>query len=562
MKVTAISPNGLTNNSGMGGHFPAALKMAGYDSLVVEGKSERPVYLYIDQDRVEFRAAGHLMGLDTKDTQEAIKAELGDSVKVACIGSTGEKLVHFSGIMTGPGSAAGRNGFGAIMGSKNLKAVAARGRRRAGCNNLDRFASACREAYQWMPESCDLLRLQHKGGHGDKYSLDYYRDVYMMPLGNYTDYGTWAEMKGQDEGPEKFYEKYATRPQYGCFGCPVHHFHIFEIPGRSVGPTKCAQWESFYSQVWNKDRRVIVQANALCQKYGLDSGGACLAVAFLMDLYHRGIITEKETDGLPMKMGDERAILTAVEKMGRQEGFGRLFREGVLGAAREIGRGAEDYAMQVNGQNVEPYEYRVLKSWALCAATTDGSISHSMAYLDLTWVLDRDNMEKMGQELYGSKRAARTTDYGYKGVIVYHMGNKTTAGDLIGTCKWAWPWGINNLEVPARLFSLATGREMSEEDLKFAAHRVLTLERAWRSRKGLGRDNMPPWLFESPVTYGPFKGETLHRDGFNNMLDDYYDLMGWDQEGRPETETFKKFGLTAELDRFRKDLGRRDKKSA
>ncbi|MBW2617514.1 MAG: hypothetical protein JRC92_01390 [Deltaproteobacteria bacterium] len=559
-KLTSVSPNGLMNNSGIGGHLPAEIKMAGYDNLIIQGKSEEPVYIYVNDDKVEFRPAGHILGQDTQETQRTIKSELGETVKVCCIGPAGEKLQSFSCIVHGIGSAAGRNGFGAVMGAKNLKAIAIRGSKQPRSRS-SQFASYCQEVYKWMPESCDLMKLQHKGGHWDKYSLDFFSDkgVAVIPLGNFTDYGSFAEL-GEDEGAEEFYDDCATH-QYGCFGCPAHHFHIFNVPGRVLGTTKCTQWESFTSFVWNRNRRLMVHANTLCQHYGLDSTGTVNAVAFLMDLYHRGIITEKETDGVPMKRGDEKAILTVVHKIGQQEGFGRLFKDGVLGAARQIGGGAEDFAFHVNGQEMEPFEVRPYKSWALCAATTDGSVSHGETYVDLNWILAPEEMEKLAKELYGSKKAAQPTVYDYKALIVFVQENRKTAGDLIGACKWVWPWGIRSLEVPAKLFSLATGWEMGEEDLKHAAQRVLTLERACRVRKGLRRDTLPEKLFEFPVPDGPFKGEKLHHDKFDKMLDEYYDLRGWDKNGVPKEETFTKFDLSSEGERFRQDMGEEVQKS-
>jgi len=555
MKITSVSPNGFMNNSGLGGHLPAEIKLAGYDNVVIQGRASSPIYLFIKDDKVDFREAGHLLGLDTQETQRAIKSELSDQVKVACIGPAGEKRVNSACIVAGPGSAAGRNGFGAIMGAKNLKAIAVRGTGQPTYQKQEEFSQACLETYHWLPDSCGVTELQHKGGHGDKYSLDFFHDVWLLPLGNWVDYGTIADA-GTDPGAEAFYHEHAAKQQYGCRGCPVHHFHLFDLPGRAAGPTKCTQWESFSTMVWNKNRRLNVQANILCQLYGLDSTATCNAVAFLMDLYYQDIITEKDTDDVPMKRGDERAILTAIEKIGKQEGFGKLFNDGVLGAAREIGGDAEYCAMVVNAQELEPFEYRAFKSWALAAATTDGSISHSIAYLDMNWVLSREEAEKEAVKTYGSKKAAVPTEYDYKALIVHNQEIKTTAGDLIGACKWIWPWGIASLEVPAKLFSLACDLEMSEEDLKSAARRVLTLERAWRARKGLRRDDMPGRLFEAPIPDGIFKGETLHRDGFDKMLGEYYQLHGWDEDGAPKEETFVEFDLAPELERFKAEMSK------
>ncbi|MBW1713187.1 MAG: hypothetical protein JRJ59_08585 [Deltaproteobacteria bacterium] len=555
MKITGVSPHGLMNNSGLGGYVPAAIRVAGYDNVIIQGKSEKPVYIFIDDSRVEFREAAPIWGLDTQTTQQAIKSELGPSVKVCCVGPAGEKLVNFGCIVSGKGHAAGRGGFGAVMGSKNLKAIAVRGSGRPKYPNLEKFASYCKDMHKWVPNSCYFFDLQHKQGNGCKYTLGFSFFRQGHALGNWADYGIWDEA-GEEKGPEEFYDECATEPQYGCYGCPAHHFHIFNIPNRVVGTTKCTQWSCFTGGVWNKERRIIVHANTLCQNYGLDSTSTGNAVSFLMDMYYRGIISAKDTDGIPMKRGDEKAILTTVEKIGRQEGYGQLFNDGVLGAAKAIGQGAEDYAMVVNGQELEPFEYRIYKDWALCAAITDGSVSHSEPHITINWIVAKEAMEKLAEELYGSRKAAWPTGYEHKGLLVFAHENKKTAGDLTGACRWLWPWGVHSLEVPAKLFSLGTDQQTSEEDLMFAAQRVLTLERAWRARKGIRRDSLPHRLFETAVTDGRYKGERLDRDGFEKMLDDYYALRGWNEEGLPTEETFKKFGLQSEGKAFKKELGK------
>jgi len=556
--VTSISPNGFANDSGIGGQLPAAIKKAGYDNITIQGKADEPIYLYINDDRVEFRSARHLLGLDTQATQRVIKDEIGDSAAVCAIGPTGEKLVSFSCLVTGKGSAAARGGFGAVMGSKNLKALAVRGSGQPRSPKHVKFVSYCQDLHQRMPDICDIIVLQHKQGHGDKYTLGGAYEADSAVLGNWADYGALADC-GPDKGPEEFYDQCASH-QYGCHGCPVHHFHIFNLPGRGTGTTKCTQWVCFVTQVWNRDRRILAQANTLCQNYGLDSCGASVAVAFLMDLYHRSIITDKDTDGVPMKKGDERAILTAVEKIGKQEGFGRLFRNGVLGAAREIGRGAEEFAVQVNGQELEPYEVRAYKQNALCTALTDGSVAHGWNLMDFAWVTEKEIIEDLAEEVYGAREAAVATSYGYKGLTTMTQENANTAGNITGSCKWVWPWGVRSLEVPARLFSLGTGREMSEEELKAAAERIHTLQRADRSRRGLRRDDLPERLFRAPVADGRFKGEKLDRAGFDQMLDEYYALRGWDKNGIPKKKTFIKLGLTSEWEEFKRDMGQEVKK--
>jgi aldehyde:ferredoxin oxidoreductase len=557
MKITAVSPNGFLQNSGVGGHLPAEIRKAGYDNVIIQGKSENPAYVYIDNDRVEIRDATHLWGCNTQETQQAIKQELGDWVKAACIGPAGENLVSSGCIVTGKGSAAGRGGFGAVLGSKNLKGIAVRGTGQVRIANPSEFLAACTEAHLFLPESSRFMKMQGKEGHGDKYTLAWTVDAGIAPLGNWEVTNASWDRIGEYGGAEEFYKEHATSPQYGCDGCPVHHFHIFDIPGRCRGTTKCAQWNSFSTPVWINDRKVIVQANTLCQDYGLDSTATGNAVAFLMELFHRGIISEKDTDGIPMTRGDEKAVFAAIEKIGKQEGFGRLFREGVSGAALEIGKDAEECAMVVNGQETELVEFRAFKAWALVAAVNDGTVSHGEPLLELTWSEDKEDTEKLGQELFGSRQAVVPTSYEKKGLHVWDEENINTAGDLTGTCRWIIPWGVTRkLDMPAKLLSLATGQDINVEDLLRAAERTLTLERAFRVRKGARRSTLPERLFTTAVQDGTYKGEKLDKEKFERMLDEYYGVRGWDRNGIPTQETFLKFGLDAEWETLNRELGK------
>jgi aldehyde:ferredoxin oxidoreductase len=553
MKIASVSPNGHLQNSGIGGYIPAEIRKAGYDNLIIQGKSDKPIYLYIDNDKVEIRDATHLWGKDTQETQRAIKGEIGDWVKIACIGPAGENLVSFSTIVTGVGSVAGRGGFGAIMGSKNLKAIGVKGSGQVRVARPSEFLSACKEISLWLPESTPVIKSMSKDGHGDKWLINYGHESGLGVTGNWEEKDVSLDKIGDFGGADEFYDEFATH-QYGCFGCPMHHFHIFHIPGRCRGATKCAQW-AFSGPVWVNDRKVIVQAGILCNNYGLDSGETCNAVSFLMELYYRGIISEKDTDGIAMRRGDENAIFTTIEKIGKQEGFGRFFKKGVWGAAKEIGKEAEECAVVVNGQVVEPYEVRAYKSSALAAALTDGTARYGGFIAEYLYFGDKERAEKIAQEITGSREAAVPTSYGKKAQGTWDYENRNTAIDLLGTCSYFIPVGVTHkLDIPAKLFSLATGRDTSEEDLLWASQRILTLERAFRVKRGIRRDALPRRLFETTVPYGIFKGERLDREKFEKMLDEYYSLRGWDKDGIPTEETFKKFDLSSEWESFSRNL--------
>ena len=559
MKVTSVSPHGLLANSGIGGFIGAHIRRAGYDNLVIKGKSDKPVYLHIHDESVEFRDAAHLWGEGTQETQRLIKEEIGDSVEIVCIGPAGENLVSFAAILTGMGSAAGRHGLGSIMGSKRLKAIAVQGTRPIRIAKLEEFVSACEEAHRWLRGS-ESMQEQAVQGAGDRYTLGHGYEAGSVPLGNWEEEDAdWDAVPGFD-GADEFWNEYGLR-QYGCIGCPVNHFHLFHVPGVGTGSVKCAGWGDFTGNVWTNDRKLMFHANYLCNHYGLDVSSTGNAISFLMELYHRGIITERDTEGLAMSRGDEKAIISAIHKIGKQEGFGKLFRNGVLDAAKEIGKGAEECAMVVGGEAIEPYEIRAYKSEALAAAVNSGNIGESLTF-EYGYFWDPEAVEEFAEAAYGTKEAGVPSSYEGKALTIWDYENRMVVCDLLGACGWVfmnWTGGgadTSSLEVPVKLYSLATGRGASEAEMLETAQMCKTLERAFDVRRGKRRkdDTLPRRLFETAVPGGRYKGERLDRVRFDKMLDEYYALRGWDSEGIPTPETFDRFGLSSEGEALRQEL--------
>jgi aldehyde:ferredoxin oxidoreductase len=551
MKVTSVSPHGLLANSGIGGFIGAEIRHAGYDSIIVRGRSEKPVYLHIRDDAVEFKDASHIWGQGTQEAQRLIKEEVGESVQILCIGPAGEKMVSFAGILTGMGSAAGRHGLGAVMGSKRLKAIAVQGTRPIRIAKPEEFISECEKAHRWLRES-ESMQEQAVEGAGDRYTLGHGYEAGSVPIGNWEGEDAEWEVAPGFDAAEEFWSEYGLH-QYGCIGCPVNHFHVFRVPGVGTGLTKCAGWGAFVANVWNDDRKVMFHAGHLCNRYGLDVTTAGNAISFLMELYHKGIITEKDTDGLPMRRGDEKAIISTIHKIGKQEGFGKLFRDGVLGAARQIGKGAEECAMVVGGASIEPYEVRAYKSEALAAALNSGNIGDSLTF-EYGYFWDPEAVEEFAEEAYGTKEAGVPSSYKGKALTIWDYENRMVVCDVLGACGWVfmnWTGGgadTSSLEVPVRLYSLATGRDTSEAEMLETAQMCKTLERAFDVRRGKRRkdDTLPKRIFETAVPGGRYKGERLDKVSFNGMLDEYYALRGWDSDGIPTPETFDRFGLSSE----------------
>ena len=569
-KVTSMSPFGLLTSAGLGGFIGAEIKHAGYDNIIIEGKSDKPVYLYIHNDSVEFKDATHLRGKNTWETQQIIKEEIGGSAQIMCIGPGGENLVSFGCILTGRGSAAARGGLGAIMGSKNLKAIAVRGTRGIKIAKLEEFMIACEQVTKMFSGSGfteGRWPWPVRGGYTYAQGFDYFRHVGTFTLGNWEEDTNWDEEIGRFSGGNELANQYGIS-WVQCFGCPVGHTCICDVPGIGIGHFDCKGAVVFYGPAWNNDRKVAFHANYLCNSYGLDVISVGNIISFLMELYHRGIITEKDTDGIAMRRGDKNAIISTIHKIGKQEGFGKLFRNGVLQAARTIGQGAEDCAMQVKGLEIYQTGIPTYKSKGLSAAVAPGGAEIlEGAFIDAHWAeanraeansaQTKEKWVKLAEERYGSKEAAFPTSYEKKAASVWDQANRCCVADMLGVCKYFFPWMLTpSFEIPAKLFSLATGRDTTEDELLSAAQRTRTLERAFNVIKGGRRkdDTLPKRLFEITVPGGMFKGEKLERQKFDKMVDEYYQLRGWDEDGIPTEETFKKFELSSEWEVFKKRL--------
>lgn len=557
MKVTTMCPNGFLASSGIGGFIGAEIRHAGYDNIIIQGKSGKPVYLYIHDDSVEFRDASHIWGKDTWETQQIIRREIGDpDVQVMCIGPGGENLVSFACIMTGIFSAAGHGGTGAIMGSKNLKAIAARGRRGIEIANLEEFLKVSLEMRNAIMENPDIEAGSKRGQRDAAYGLV---KQGLAVFGNWED-AEWDEAtsEGFHTGAEEFWERYAIG-KVGCSGCPMYRYCIFSVPGIGIGAPKCVGWGAFGPQLWNKDCKFTFHAASLCNQYGLDFSSTANLIAFLMELYHRGIITEQDTDGIAMRRGDKDAIISTIHKMARQEGFGKLLRDGVLKAARTIGKGAEEYAMHVKGLEMEAYEYRAYKAYALAAVVCTKDPLDAVLSIEFNWVRDKETAEKWAVQLLGTKEAAYPPSYEKKSLMVWKYENIVRVIDMLGVCHSpVLLYNMPSLEIPAKLFSLATGVDTSGDELLTVAHRVQTLERAFNVMRGIRRkdDTLPKRMFETTTPGGRFKGESLEKEKFDRMVNEFYALCGWDEDGIPKEETFKKFGLSSEWQVFRKKLGK------
>ena len=559
--ITAMSPRGLLDSSGIGGFVGAEIRFAGYDTIVVQGKSDKPVYLYITNDSVEIKDASRLWGKDPWQTQQLIREELGDrSIQSLSIGQAGENLVHFACVITGRlQSAAGRCGMGAIMGSKNLKAIAVRGKAGITLAQPDKFLEASFKMHQYIRESDTFEK--RRGCVSDKSYYKMYLDGGRFVTGNWEE-SKWLEdgFGGLLEDSDVLWQKEAQHlqpngaQQPGCFGCPMYHETYFKVPNANdIAMVKCLEW-LLAGKAWLTSRKDVIEAAHLCNKYGLDviSTGNC--IAFLMELYHQGIISKADTDGMPMTRGNLSAVKFAIEKIAHQEGLGKYFKKGVHAAAQSLDVDADTYAMQIKGLELVPIEIRIFKSMALLASV--GKVEQ-LSVIEYYGGDHPESMGKLAEETLGKRDLAIPTAYKDKALLATDTENKHCIGDITGICKWFIPWGpTQSYGECVHLLSLATGTEFGEDALQLAANRTLLLERAFNVIRGIRRkdDRPPKRLFEKSVSDGQYKGELLDKEKYETMLTEYYELRGCDHEGIPTHKSFTKLDLQSEWDRFEVEM--------
>jgi aldehyde:ferredoxin oxidoreductase len=510
------------------GTFGAEMKRAGYDAVIFTGKSEKPVYVWIDDDSVQLLDAAHLMGKSPSETEDAIKDELGDYyVRVASIGLAGEKLSRIACIINEKTRAAGRTGLGAVMGSKNLKAIAVRGTRDIVPAKPDEFMDMVKEFHERM-----------KGPATQKYrtlgtveNVLVHNALYCMPTRNYNN----AHFEAADKvSGETLNEKFVTKI-IGCNSCAMRCEHEVVVP---EGPYKGTMTRMEYETLWAlgpycgiNRLDAIIKGMELCNYYGMDAISAGVIVGFAMDCYENGILSQADLGVVEAQFGNAEAMIQLLEKMGKREGIGDVLAEGVRIAGEKIDKGAEKLAQHIKGLEVTGYDLRCLKTAALGFAVSFRGADHNRhgAYaFDVKGKVDRLKAEK------GRGKMVRDGEDTYALI------------DSFIVCKFARGTFYKELEDMAKLYSLVTGYDMTPEELKKAGERINTVARLINIREGLGRkDDTLPWkVMNMPIPdEGPVKGAVVTQDELDLLLDDYYTSRGWTLEGVPTTEKLKELDM-------------------
>jgi aldehyde:ferredoxin oxidoreductase len=543
MAVNAKSPlTGAVGVAMTGGHFPVELKRAGYDVLIVEGVAEKPTYLWIKNGQVRFRSAKDLWGLATSDCQQVIKDELKDqNIRVSCIGPAGEKLARLACIVN-ERRVAGRRGLGAVMGSKNLKAIALRGDQQMAIADQEAFKPARKRMLDAMKNSPVLYsEFARVGTSGN---VDNCTALGIFPAKNWTATGAY-------DYPEKIgMDAVATRGvgRTACAECPVacSQMRLAQTAPYTGIMTEGPEYETLYSfggvtGVDNPD--AIIAADRAADEFGLDSMSAGVTIAFAMELFERGILTTDDTDGLDLRFGNHEAMVKLVGMMGEREGLGDLLADGVKLAAEKIGKGSEKYALHVKGLELPAYDVRGAKAHGLGYATSYTGADHNKGYAI--------------QEIFGLPFPYPVDRFAVEGkgaLTMWNQDARTAVGDCPTMCIFMLDTSVAPFlfENTADLMRGATGLDLSPDDVQRVGERVNNLAKVFNTLAGLTRadDDLPERVKTEPIPEGPAKGQRLTQADLDQMLDEYYEARGWTPDGVPTRAKLEELRLGVAADKL------------
>ncbi len=524
-KVNLTFKSPLTNSysfSMCGGHWGPEVKFAGYDGIIVQGISENPVYLWVDDGEVELKDASGIWGKTIPQAEEAIKKELGgdENIQVAVIGPGGENLNRMACITAGWYREFGRGGCGAVMGSKKLKAIAVRGTGDLSFSDVDSMMELSEKLYGYLKES---PKAKDRRLYGTAEMVKGINDLGMWCTRNFQE-GYFAGAV-KLEGPQM--RKDVVVGDASCFGCPVSCGKRSYIGTDEYGNIliEGPEYETIGLLGANcgiSDWGAIMQATRICDENGIDTMNAGGCVALAMECFERGLITKEDTGGIDLRFGNGEALVEVLGLMARRQGIGDILAEGIKSSAEQFG--APELGMHSKGQGLAVYDPRGCKGMALTYATSPKGAHHMIA-------------TTMGPEI---AQGTRLSEEG-KGELQRNHQFSMCVVDSISICS-TMRAGVS-LKDQAAAYSAVTGIEMTEEKLNLAAERIINLERMFNVKIGFSRrdDTLPKRFLEEAMESGESSGQTVDLDA---MLDEYYRTMGWDSNGIPTGTKLQELGIS------------------
>lgn len=538
MAVTTKSP--LTNAVGMalsGGYFPVELKFAGYDVVIIEGKSEEPVFLLIKDDKVSIKKADRYWGLNTMDTQVSMKQELNDqAIRIACIGPAGENLSKMAAIIN-ERRAFGRKGVGAVMGSKNLKAIAVRGTQEVPIADEEAFKAARKTMLAGMKASPILYPEFSK--LGTPMVVEATSALGIFPSKNYSN-------TGEEDYTEGLGVKSSLERSLGnehCYGCPVGCTQTKLARAgnlKAQGSMSDPEYETYYSlgsTCGVKNHDAVIHADHLCDKLGLDTMSVGVTIGFAMELYENGLLTKEQLNGVEFKFGNEDAMIDAITEIAyRNEGLGELLCDGTKALAEKVGNGCEKYAMHVKGLEFPAYDPRGAKAHGLNYVTSYTGADHNRGYapqeifgMDFPKAYDRFAIEEKGW------------------LTVYNQDSRLATADCPTMCAFLIDMAVADIaeQNTADMVSAATGLSFTKEEVLAVGSRVNNVARAFNLTAGFTKadDTYPERIMTEPIKGGGSTGQYVSKEDLDFMLSEYYEVRGWSQDGVPTEAKLKELNL-------------------
>jgi aldehyde:ferredoxin oxidoreductase len=558
MTAAAKSPlTGTIGDSQGGGFFPAELKFAGFDALVIKGKSPKPVYIWIKDGEYELRDASHLWGSITGEAEAAIREELGDEkIEVLQIGPAGEKAVRFAGIFSNSNRANGRTGMGAVMGSKNLKAVAVRGKNRPSIADKSRLNKLAK----WGAANLADSDIAGMAKYGTNETTGANQASGTLPAYNYNSgvFEGWEKidgptmydtvLRGAAEGKQDRFGRDT------CYACTVRCKRVVEI---KEGPYKVdpryggPEYETtstFGNYCAIDDLAAICKANEICNKYGMDTISCGATISWAFEAFNEGKLTLDDTDGLDLSWGNAESMVKLTERIAKREGFGDLLAEGSERAAKKIGRGTESYLITFKGQEAPAHMPRVKRSLAVIYAANPFGADHQSHEHD---PVIEDDFEYYTERLavMGFTEGVEPRSLGDEKMRFTVASQRLYAAmDCLTICQFVFgsAWQLYGPDDIVELVQAVTGWEdFSYAEIEKVGERRINMMRAFNAREGFDRkDDLVPEKLFKPLKGGASDGWKLDRTEFETALDKYYEISGWDvASGLPSREKMEELDL-------------------
>ncbi len=537
--IATKSPlTGVIGYANSGGHFAPELKYAGYDAIIIKGKAKSPKYLLIQDEKVSIEDASHLWGKDTWETDKILKSEYESSnLQILSIGQAGENKVLYAAIMNNLSRAAARTGVGAVMGSKNLKAIAVSGSGFVEVHSPEEFIEFTNKTLEKIYDDPAYPSLSD-------YGTSFLVDLAYLGGGLATNNNQFGVFDGYDGiSAETFYEKYKVKSD-SCFACPIHCGKYSRVEeGKYAGiEGGSPEYESIVclgSKCGIGDLATIIYANDLCNRYGLDTISLGDTVAFAMEAYEKGVLTKKDTERIDLTWGNQDALIELIHKIAKREGFGDILADGTKIASEKINKGSEEYALHIKGMEPPAYDVRTAKAFGLGWATANRGADHLSALPNFELL---GYPKKKGIEWFGSEKAVDPYAWESKARMTVWHENFGAVVDSAEMCKYTCfsAYAVKPDDM-TKFLSYATGMELTEEKIMEIGERIYNLERLFNEREGKAKnsDYLPKRFTEEPLPSGPAKGQVVELD---KMLKEYYEIRGW-VNGAPKKEKLKELGI-------------------